>query len=131
MPRRMWMILDALQEPTGPFSDRELVPVLERLGDCYVFTDGMADWERASEVFARELSGERDSGLATDRVRPALDENAQPRNTRLNARRRAGSRTSATSGRASTSQLAPGGSSPPCPSGSTCCPTAATSPDPV
>jgi hypothetical protein len=84
MMNRKWFYLDALQIPHGPVSDAELERLLLRV-DCFVYTEGMAGWMMASELFATNLV----PPLQDPARPPHLDTDGQPRNRRFGAARRA------------------------------------------
>jgi NAD-dependent DNA ligase len=81
---RQWFYLDALQVPHGPVSDAELEQVLLR-SDCFVYTEGIAGWKVASELFATDLV----PPLQVPSEQSHLDGHGQPRNRRIGAARRA------------------------------------------
>lgn len=81
---RRWFYLDAFHRPHGPVSDLELDRILSH-GDCYVYTEGMADWAMGSELLAQSDV----APLRAPEPPSGLDGDGRPRNRRFNARRRA------------------------------------------
>lgn len=89
-----WLVLDVFRQPVGPLSDMELLPVLERMGDAYVFTEGMTGWALASEVVTVEKTVVEAAeqivpSQARGRMRAAGDAHGQPLTRAYNRRRRA------------------------------------------
>lgn len=79
---REWYYLDALHQQHGPISGAEIVRVTTDF-DCLVWTEGLPEWIRSSELYRRPTIDPRVP------VAPSLlNEHAQPVNRRWNARRR-------------------------------------------